>query len=72
MIILAQSIEARLIRAVGHKCLANYFKVREIMKDFSISIEDKFKKDLLLFSRKNKAWIYFKLVIQKIIHVYKF
>jgi hypothetical protein len=72
MTILAQSIEARLIRAVGHKCLANYFKVREIMKDFSISIEDKFKKDLLLFSRKNKAWIYFKLVIQKIIHVYKF
>jgi hypothetical protein len=72
MTILAQSTEARLIRAVGHKCLANYFKVREIMKDFSISIEDKFKKDLLLFSRKNKAWIYFKLVIQKIIHVYKF
>jgi len=72
MTILDQSIEARLIRAVGHKCLANYSKVREIMKDFSISIEDKFKKDLLLFSRKNKAWIYFKLVIQKIIHVYKF
>ena len=42
------------------------------MKDFSILIEDKFKKDLLLFSKKNKAWIYFKLVIQKIIHVYKF
>lgn len=42
------------------------------MKDFSISIEDKFKKDSHSFSRKNKDWIYFKLAIQKIIHVYKF
>ena len=42
------------------------------MRDFSISIEDKFKKDLHLFLRKNKDWIYFLLVIQKIIHAYKF
>lgn len=41
------------------------------MKDFSISIKDKSKKDLLSFSRKNKDWIYFQLVIQKIIHAYK-
>jgi hypothetical protein len=55
MIILAKNIEIRLILAVNHKCLANCFKVKVIMKDFLISIEDKFKKDLLLFLRKNKG-----------------
>ena len=72
MTILARSIEIRLTQAVDPKCLVNYFKVKGTMRDFSISIEDKFKKDLHLFLRKNKDWIYFLLVIQKIIHAYKF